>query len=270
VAVTVLGLAGSPRRGGNTETLLDWCLEGARAEGAIVVKLALYDLNLHACKACDACRATGVCIQKDDMGVLYPHLRKADSIVIAAPVYFQGTPAVPKMAIDRCQPLWVLKYVLKQPITEPGSPERRGAFLSCAGTKSMQAFDGSRQVLASVWHTLDVTPAGEVLCSGVDAKGEINGQAGARVAAEQIGRHLGRERAPKERKVAVKAELKTCENCGKPLADRVEEEERTGKGGSRSTGECSTYRVWFCPNSECVMYRIDMYREEMADRADRG
>ena len=26
-------------------------------------------------------------------------------------------------------------------------------------------------------------------------------------------------------------ELKTCINCGRPLADRVEEEERTGTGG---------------------------------------
>lgn len=197
MTVTVLGLAGSARRGGNTETLLDWCLAGAREEGAVVVKVALSDLDLHGCRACDACRDTGVCIQKDDMQVLYPHLRKADSIVIAAPTYFQGMPAVPKMVIDRCQPLWVLKYVLKQPIAAPGSPERRGAFLSCAGTKFTNAFDGSRQVIRALWYTLEVTPAGEVLCPGVDAKGQIVEQAGAKVAAEQVGRHLGRARSPR-------------------------------------------------------------------------
>jgi hypothetical protein len=64
-------------------------------------------------------------------------------------------------------------------------------------------------------------------------------------------------------------EVKTCINCGKPLADRVEEEERTGAGTSRSTGECSTYRVWFCVNSDCVMFNTDLYREAIADRADR-
>jgi hypothetical protein len=63
--------------------------------------------------------------------------------------------------------------------------------------------------------------------------------------------------------------LKTCINCGKPLADRVEEEERTGTAGSRSTGECSTYRIWFCVNDECVMYKTDLYREQIADRIDR-
>jgi hypothetical protein len=64
-------------------------------------------------------------------------------------------------------------------------------------------------------------------------------------------------------------ELRTCIACGKPLADRVEEEERTGTGMSRSTGECSTYRVWYCSNNECVMYKTDLYREQIADRGDR-
>jgi hypothetical protein len=67
----------------------------------------------------------------------------------------------------------------------------------------------------------------------------------------------------------VGEKFKTCVECGKPLADRVEETERTGTGGSRSTGECSTYRVWFCVNSDCVMFKADLYREQIADRSDR-
>lgn len=63
--------------------------------------------------------------------------------------------------------------------------------------------------------------------------------------------------------------LKTCINCGRPLSDRVEEEERTGTGISRSTGECATYRIWSCVNADCVMYKTDLYREQIADRADR-
>ena len=64
-------------------------------------------------------------------------------------------------------------------------------------------------------------------------------------------------------------DVKICISCGRPLADRVEEEERTGTGGSLSTGECSTYRVWFCVNEECVMLNTDIYREQIADRSDR-
>jgi hypothetical protein len=63
--------------------------------------------------------------------------------------------------------------------------------------------------------------------------------------------------------------VKTCINCGRPLADRVEEEERTGTGLSRATGKCDTYRVWSCVNPDCVMYHTDLYREEIADHEDR-
>jgi hypothetical protein len=67
----------------------------------------------------------------------------------------------------------------------------------------------------------------------------------------------------------MNVEVKTCIECGKALADRVEEEERTGTGLSRSTGECSTYRVWFCVNPDCVLLNTDLYREQMADKKDR-
>lgn len=72
--------------------------------------------------------------------------------------------------------------------------------------------------------------------------------------------------ATERRERAVTDTLKTCMNCERPLADRVEEEVRTGTGGSLSTGECSTYRVWFCVNPDCVMLNTDMYREQIADQ----
>ncbi len=193
MAIKVLGLAGSARRGGNTETLLDWCLGAARAAGAVVVKFSLTELDLHGCRSCGACHKDGVCIQKDDMELLYPHLRTADSIVMACPTYFQGMPAIPKMMVDRCQPFWALKYLLKRPLAAPEGTQRLGAFLSCSGTTFSNAFDGSRLVIRSLWNILDVTPAGEALCPGVDAKGDILKEQGARVAAEQIGRRLARE-----------------------------------------------------------------------------
>jgi hypothetical protein len=67
----------------------------------------------------------------------------------------------------------------------------------------------------------------------------------------------------------VTEDVKNCMECGKPLGERAEEEVRTGTGVSRSTGECSTYRVWFCVNPECVLYKADIYREQIADRSDR-
>ncbi len=194
MAVTVLGIAGSARRGGNTETLLDWCLDAARGEGAEVVKFRLCDLDLRGCRACDACFRDGHCVQRDDMQTLYPYLRTAESIVVATPVYSMGMPGVPKIMVDRCQPFWALKYVLKQRISEPGAPERRGAFLSCAGTDLRHVFEGSQRTLRYLWHVLGVIPVGEALFPKVDAKGEILEQPEARRAVEEIGVRLGSRR----------------------------------------------------------------------------
>lgn len=190
MASTVLGLAGSARKGGNTETLLDWCLEAARSAGAEIVKFRLWDLDLHGCRACEKCSRDGNCVVRDDMQLLYPYLSSADAIAIAAPTYFQGMPAVPKMVVDRCQPFWALKYVLKQPPGADRKSERRGAFLSCGGTRSARAFEGSRLVVQTLWHVLEVRSVGDLTYSGVDAKGDIKKQPGARQAAEELGRRL--------------------------------------------------------------------------------
>ncbi len=194
MAATLLAIAGSARRNGNSETLLDWCLDAARAEGAEVAEFHLCDLDLRGCRACDACFKDGTCILKDDMHQLYPHLREADSIVIAAPVYSMGMPGVPKIMIDRCQPFWALRYILKRPLERREGPERLGAFLTCSGTDLPQVFDGSQRTIRYLWHVLGVTPAGEVLVPNVDERGAILGHDEARAAAEEIGRRLGRQR----------------------------------------------------------------------------
>jgi hypothetical protein len=59
----------------------------------------------------------------------------------------------------------------------------------------------------------------------------------------------------------VADDIKVCVNCGLTLAERVEEEVRTGTAGSASTGVCDTYRIWFCINPDCVMQNSDVYKE---------
>lgn len=128
------------------------------------------------------------------MHQLYPLLRSVDSLVLAAPVYAMGMPGVPKILIDRCQPFWGLKYVLKQPLLEAGRMARRGAFLSCAGTDFSQVFEGSRRTMRYLWHILEVSAVGEALYPLVDARGDIMKRPEARSTAEAIGRQLAERR----------------------------------------------------------------------------
>src|SRR3972149_2049219 len=66
------------------------------------------------CQNCDGCLHTGVCIIDDDMQAIHYKLKEADRLVLAAPVFFLGLPAQAKAMVDRCQALWMEKYILKK------------------------------------------------------------------------------------------------------------------------------------------------------------
>lgn len=97
----VFGIVGSPRRGGNTEILVDEILKGAAKAGARTEKVILSELVIGPCKACYACRNTGECIQKDDMPDVLDKMRASAVWVIGTPVYWWGPSAQLKAFVDR-------------------------------------------------------------------------------------------------------------------------------------------------------------------------
>jgi len=173
MTLKVLGLAGSPRRHGNTELLLDQVLAGAKAKGANAEKVVLSSLRVAPCVACDACFTTGVCRTEDDFQLLYVKLIEAERIVLAAPIFFTAVPAQVKALIDRCQCLWARKYVLKDPLppTRTGL-ERRGFLISTAGSRK-PVFNCAARATRAFLDVLDAQYGGELLFAGVDQKGAI-------------------------------------------------------------------------------------------------
>jgi hypothetical protein len=113
----IVGLAGSPRPNANTTMLLDAALAGAMERGATTVRFVLNDMNIRPCQACGGCYETGRCVMRDDMDQVYEALDRMDAIIVASPVFFGGVTAQMKAMIDRCQPYWARKYVLKQPVS---------------------------------------------------------------------------------------------------------------------------------------------------------
>ena len=168
----VLGLSGSPRRGGNTELLLDRALEGAKERGAGVEKIVLSELNIHPCRHCGGCARTGWCVIEDDMQGLYDRFRTLDALVLAAPVFFMGPPAQTKSMMDRCQCLWVAKYVLKRPLVEDGT-KRKSLLLSVGGSARPHLFRPLKTIVQAVFATLDLAYGNDLCFAGVDKKGAI-------------------------------------------------------------------------------------------------
>ena len=120
-AVKVLGIFGSPRRGGNTEILLEEALKGTEKEGAKVERLYLSNFTITPCIECHGCDRTGNCVVLDDMQKIYPKLLEADVVILASPIFFYGVTGWAKSLIDRSQAFWARKYLLKDPSYCPRS-----------------------------------------------------------------------------------------------------------------------------------------------------
>jgi len=168
----VLGIAGSPRRGGNTDLLLDEVMKGAASRAAEVKTIILNDLTISPCQHCDGCLETGNCVVQDDMQMVYRELMEADRIVLASPLHFMALTAQMKAMIDRCQALWVRKYKLEIPPLG-NRRERKGLFVSVGGRTVANLFESALTTVKTIFRVLDVTYAGDLLFPGIDEKGAI-------------------------------------------------------------------------------------------------
>jgi NAD(P)H-dependent FMN reductase len=185
----VLGLNGSPRRGGNTDILLAELMRGAKSKGAETETIILSNLSVAPCTHCDACLKTGECVINDDMQTVYKALESADRIIIASPLHFMSLTAQMKLAVDRCQAIWARKYRLKIPPLGD-TRERRGMYLGVGGRKVEKLFDAASEVVRSLFFVLNVTYAGALTFAGVDEKGAILKVPNALEKAFQVGQKL--------------------------------------------------------------------------------
>ena len=170
-SIKVLGLLGSPRRQSNTEILLDNALAGAVDRGAEVEKLLLSEMEISPCKEIYACLETGQCAIHDDMQIIYEKILTADHLIFASPIFFYGITAQAKAMVDRCQALWVKKYVLGT--GKEDTRTRRGAFISVGATKGKNLFDGAVLTVKYFYDAIGVNYVNALLVNKVDTKARI-------------------------------------------------------------------------------------------------
>ncbi|MDI6853180.1 MAG: flavodoxin family protein [Deltaproteobacteria bacterium] len=183
----IIGIWGSPRKGGNSELLLNAFLEGAREAGAEVERIALRELKISPCLEIYHCFKDGTCPIKDDMLPLYDKLLAADVVALASPIFFYSLSAQAKAMIDRTQALWSRRYHLNQDF--PG-PERQGVLLCTGATQGKLLFVSARLVARYFFDAINVTYAAEILVRGVDQKGAILEKPEVLDQAKDLGRRL--------------------------------------------------------------------------------
>ena len=97
----LLAISASPRKEGNTITLLNEALKAAQGDGAETEFYSVSGKNIQPCDGCWGCRETGVCHIKDDMQELYDKMAGADGIIFGTPIYFYAMTAQSKAVMDR-------------------------------------------------------------------------------------------------------------------------------------------------------------------------
>lgn len=121
--VTVLGIAGSPRRNGNTEYLIEEALKAAEEVPGVRTRFATL-----AGKRINPCPADYLCFKQatfdlpcptykdDDCNEILKMMLEADGIVVGCPVYYGGPTAQIKALFDRSMACEALGFKLRNKV----------------------------------------------------------------------------------------------------------------------------------------------------------
>ena len=185
----VLAFAMSPRRGGNTDLMLEVCIRGMRSAGADVVVHRTHDMTIEPCVSCGICENSFGCRFDDDYTALIDRIISCDGMVFASPLYFMNVPARGKAFIDRCQMFWAARYRLA--LDSFGGRKRFGLLLSCAGAGhgpgGSDVFRGIGDTMTYVFDALGLEKEESVFARHVDTSGEITAHLDVLSAAEKAG-----------------------------------------------------------------------------------
>jgi NAD(P)H-dependent FMN reductase len=177
----VLGIVGSPRRKGNTEILVDEVLRGAAEAGAAVEKVILTRLKVSPCLACDGCRRTGQCVQRDDLPQLLEQMQASQVWVLGTPLYWFGPSAQLKAFVDR----WY------STTAERSTVDFRGRRVILAIPMEDQDPAGARHAVGMLTDAVEWIKAevyATILATGVAERGAVRGHAEILEAARRLGR----------------------------------------------------------------------------------
>jgi multimeric flavodoxin WrbA len=96
--VKVVGIVGSTRRGGNTETLTRIALDEIQQKGLETELISLAEKRIEPCDGCRSCSETGRCHIKDDFDSVFKKMKEAEGIILSTPVYYgAATPRLTRL-----------------------------------------------------------------------------------------------------------------------------------------------------------------------------
>jgi len=169
----IVAVYGSPRRNGNTATLLKAAVRGARDTGTDVREFVLRDLKMSPCLEIYKCKESGRCAIQDDFQMVHDDMLSAEGMMIASPIFFYTVSAHTKILMDRCQSCWVKKYWIDKAQFGKRPPTRKGLFIAVGATRGKRLFEGALLTVRYFFDVLDMDLWRSLLYRGLDFEGDV-------------------------------------------------------------------------------------------------
>ena len=183
----IVAVYGSPRKGGNTDTLMDEFLKPLE-ETHEIKKFKLREQKLKPCIECGGCDKTGVCVFDDDIWSIYRSIEQASGLVYSSPIFFASVSAQIKTFIDRAQPFWARKYLLERESAMPGI---KGFFIAAGAINTQRYYQNAKLIVQTHMDMMEMEYQGDLFFPHVDKKGDIDAVSGALEAASNAGEAFG-------------------------------------------------------------------------------
>ena len=187
----IVAVYGSPRRRGNTATLMKAAVAGARAAGAAVDEIVLRDLKVSPCLEIYSCREGGECRIRDDFQAVRDRVLGAAGLMLASPIFYYAVSAHTKILMDRFHSLWV-KRAWAEPPQSPPAERRKGLFISTGATRGRRLFEGTLLSVRYFFDTLDMDLWRALLYRGLEGETDVLGHPDYLAEAETAGNDLAR------------------------------------------------------------------------------
>jgi multimeric flavodoxin WrbA len=182
--MNVVAFLGSPRPRGNTDTLAEAVLEGARSAGCTTGSFALRAMHIHPCTGCGGCGRGGrLCIFRDDGETLYRAAIGADVLLFATPVYWYGPTAIMKAFLDRL-------VVFNTPEARPLVRGKKAGLVAAWEERGPEAAGPMVKLFEMGFRYLELRPAGDFLVDGAGPRDAVRGMGGVLDRARAFGSSL--------------------------------------------------------------------------------